>query len=66
MKDHTFCRTLYNEVKEDVPKEIKLRSIWSYKSSCGTWEVHGPNDLYWHGQAHCSWDAKTKAINVWF
>ena len=64
--DHTFCRLLYNKVKEDIPKEIKLRSIWSYRFFRDDWEVQGPNGLYWNGSAHCSWDAKAKAIMRWF
>ena len=62
---HDFCRRLYNEVKGSILAGLSLRELWTHKT-LNTWEVHGPGERYWHGQAHCSWDAKAKAIQEWF
>ena len=66
---HEYCRRLYNEVKGSIPDGISPRDLWTHKTS-NQWEVHGPPEgpggRYWHGRAHCAWDAKAKAIHEWF
>ena len=69
-EDHTFCRLYVKEVMKAVRKYTtaeQRKKAWAWKmDSLGrTGEFHGPDDFYWHGSAHCLWEARAKGWEAW-
>lgn len=67
MADHGFCKALLRTVRGDLTSEQRKRLVgaWSYMyERQGEFQV--PNEgFYWHGSAHCSYDARQQGISAW-
>ena len=70
MADHTFCRLLLSQAREELREQPKLRKLLAGMT---TWhEQVGSNKYYevyskdgqtiWTGKAHCSFEAKANTI----
>lgn len=67
MADHGFCRAMLRTVRSDLTAEQKrrLKGAWSYMYD-RQGEFHVPSeDFYWHGSAHCAYDARQQGISAW-
>lgn len=62
MEDHQFCRRIEKEIRDDY--DLVMGDFWTHKTG-RMFEVHGPDNFYWSGQAHCAWDARSKAYEVY-
>jgi hypothetical protein len=66
VSDHTFCRTaVLRFTMIDVRKRTTVaerKAAWAYRSGLidDQAEFHGPGDFYWHGRAHCLYEARAK------
>lgn len=68
MADHTFCRLLLKQVMVDVRKVTTAKDrkgCWAWCDTGDYGEFHGPNGFYWHGGAHCKWEARAKGWMAW-
>jgi hypothetical protein len=70
VSDHTFCRTVLRFTMIDVRKRTTVaerKAAWAYRSGLidDQAEFHGPGDFYWHGRAHCLYEARAKGWAAW-
>ena len=67
MADHSFCQALLRTVRQSLTREQqkRLKGAWSYMyDRQGEFQVTSEG-FYWHGSAHCSWDARQQGISAW-
>lgn len=69
MADHTFCRLMLKQTRQDLTAEQRkrLKGAWSYMyggRDQGEFQVTKEN-FYWYGSAHCAYEARAKGIMAW-
>ncbi len=67
MSDHSFCKALLRTVRSDLTSAQRTRLVgaWSYMyERQGEFQVP-KDDFYWHGSAHCAFDARQQGISAW-
>ena len=69
MDNHGFCRALLRTVRNELTTEQKrrLKGSWSYfykGHDQGEFQVPS-EEFYWHGSAHCAFDARQQGISAW-
>ena len=67
MSDHAFCRAYLKTTRNELTAEQarRLKGAWSYMYDLqGEYQVPA-DDFYWHGSAHCAYDARAQGIAAW-